>query len=98
MKNKITHLRFCYMTTHRLGISGHAQKIMKELGISYTHSTPQSIPEQFWFWNCQNIPEELPPFLTDLGLTPEECVGYGLSKKEAEEIKRIYWQERSKWT
>jgi len=41
----------------------HAQVVMKELGITYQHSTPQSIGDQFWFWNCENIPEKLPDYI-----------------------------------
>ena len=60
---------------------------MKELGITYQHSTPQSMGDQWWFWNCENIPEQLPAFLEVADLKPMECIGYGLSKEEAEKIR-----------
>lgn len=66
--------------------NGHPQKVMRELGITYQHSTPQSIGDQWWFWNCQGVPDELPKYLTDLVLDPMECIGYGLSKEDAEKI------------
>jgi hypothetical protein len=67
--------------------SMHAQKAMKEMGITYQHATPQSIGEQWWFWNCENIPDELPLFLSILNLNPIDCVGWGLSQKNAEAIR-----------
>ena len=64
----------------------HAQIVMKELGITYQHSTPQSIADQWWFWNCENIPDKLPLFIEELKLNPMDCIGYGLSKDDAENI------------
>jgi hypothetical protein len=68
------------------GITKHAQQLMRELGITYTHSTPQSISDSWWFWNCQNVPKELPPYLTILKRTPHEAIGWGISEKEANDI------------
>lgn len=65
----------------------HPQLAMKELGITYQHSTPQSICDQWWFWNCENIPDEIPDFITDLNLDPMEQIGWGLSKESAEKIR-----------
>lgn len=76
------HLRFsCYKLT------SHPQKVMKELGITYQHATPQSLSDQWWFWNCENIPEDLPDYITELGLDPMKCIGYGLSEEDAKNIK-----------
>ena len=76
-----THLRLdCYMENE------HPQIIMKNLGITYQKATPQSIGEQWWFWNCENIPCELPKNITFLEVDPLMCIGYGLSEKEALEI------------
>jgi hypothetical protein len=91
------HLRFCTMTAHYkkelmsdadfiLG-SMHAQKAMQEMGITYQHSTPQSMGDQWWFWNCDNVPDELPLFLSELELDPMEQIGYGLDQKSAESIR-----------
>lgn len=63
----------------------HPQEVIKKLGITYSHSTPQSIGDQWWFWNCENIPSDLPPFLEELDIDPLKCVGFGLSKEEAKE-------------
>lgn len=65
----------------------HPQKVMKELGITYQHATPQSMGDQWWFWNCENIPEPLPDFLEVADWNPMECIGWGLSKEDAEKIR-----------
>jgi hypothetical protein len=85
------HLRFSMMSAFYCNEKRHPQVVMKELGIAYQHSTPQSIADQWWFWNCENVPETLPKYLDVLSVDPMECVGYGLSKEDAEKItKGIY--------
>lgn len=64
----------------------HAQVVMAELGITYQHATPQSICDQWWFWNCQNVPDPLPKFLSDLNIAPHDAIGHGLSKEKADAI------------
>lgn len=66
--------------------SEHPQVVMKQLGITYQRATPQSLGDQWWFWNCENVPDILPSYLEDLNLLPIDCIGYGLSKEDAEEI------------
>lgn len=79
------NLRYCMLTA---GIGchedRHPQVVMKELGITYTHSTPQSLADQWWFWNCENVPESLPKFLTELTIDPHKA--NGVDKAEADEI------------
>lgn len=83
------HLRYCMLTAHyERRENRHPQIVMKELGITYQHSTPQSMGDQWWFWNCENLPEELPEFLTELKLKPNDCVGFGLSKEDAIKISK----------
>jgi hypothetical protein len=65
----------------------HPQVMMKKLGITYQHATPQSIGDQWWFWNCENIPDPLPPYLEVSNWDPMECIGWGLSKEDAENIR-----------
>jgi len=91
------NVKFCMMYSHfskepentgeikRLGAM-HPQKAMKELGITYQYATPQSMYEQWWFWNCQGLPDELPPFLTELKIDPMKCIGRGLSEEQAKKI------------
>ncbi len=81
------HLRFDMMVANLdCKEIRHPQTVMKELGISYTHATPQSIGDQWWFWNCDGFPEKLPEYITTLDADPMDCIGYGLSKEEAEKM------------
>jgi hypothetical protein len=85
-----SHLRFDCMYGMLEGQEtpkGHPQEIMKRLGITYQHATPQSISDQWWFWNCENMPEELPPYLELTDWNPMEMIGWGLSKENAEAIR-----------
>ena len=61
-------------------------QIFRELGITYAHATPQSLFDCWWFWNCENIPENLPDYITELKLTPMDAVGHGLTKERAEQL------------
>ena len=69
------------------GEEEHPQLVMKKLGISYQHATPQTICDQWWFWNCENVPEPLPEHFSILDLNPMEQIGWGLSKEDAEKIR-----------
>jgi hypothetical protein len=83
LEEKKMHLRLDLYSTTK-----HAQDRMKELGITYQEATPQSIADQWWFWNCENVPNPLPDGLTELGLDPIlDGIGNGLSKEDAEAIK-----------
>jgi hypothetical protein len=42
----------------------HAQVVMEELGITYKFAFPQSLGDQWWFCDCENIPDKLPTYLT----------------------------------
>lgn len=80
------HLRYGLMTAHDNGETRHAQETMKALGITYQHATPQSISDEWWFWNCENIPSVLPPYLTQLKIRPADAIGWGLDEELAEKI------------
>jgi len=69
------------------GICEHPQDVMEKLGITYQHATPQSIMDGWIFWNCENIPELLPPYLSVVDCNPMKAIGYGLSKEQAEMIR-----------
>jgi len=72
----------------------HAQEVMKDLGIKYGDATPQSVGDQWWFWNCENMPEQLPVYLTEFKVNPLECVGFGLSQEQANRIRMISENKR----
>ena len=83
------HLRFdCYAQGLSKEPYTHPQVKMRDLGIEYQHATPQSLGDQWWFWNAE-VPDgvELPGYIEALNLDPIKMIGYGLSKKEAEAIK-----------
>lgn len=77
------HLRMNLFFTN---VGGHPQEAMKRLGITYEHATPKIICDQWWFWACRNLPDKLPSYLEELGLTPDEAVGVGLSREDAARI------------
>jgi len=74
----------------------HPQIIMKDLGITYQLATPQSMLDCWWFWNCKNVPDELPEYINELRdgygqtMTPSSVIGYGLSKKQADMLENGY--------
>jgi hypothetical protein len=68
-------------------LSGHPQKIMEELGITYQRAVPQTIGDSWEFWCCENVPDELPEGLTIKDWNPMDRIGWGLSKEDAEEIR-----------
>lgn len=79
--NKI-HIRYdLYAAPER-----HAQEVMRELGVTYVHATPQSMGDQWWFWCCENLPDPLPPYMSRLELDPQNCVGWGLNQENADKI------------
>ena len=80
-------LHFCMLTA---GIdckeNRHPQLVMRELGITYQHSVPQSISDSWEFWNCENVPAELPPYLALRDWDPMKRIGWGLSAETAKLI------------
>ena len=42
----------------------HAQTQMKRLGITYSKAVPQSIVDQWWFIDCEDVPDPLPEYLS----------------------------------
>lgn len=82
------NLKYCIMTAAiDCKENRHAQAVMKELGITWQISVPQSMYDCWEFWNCENVPDELPEFLTEFLNDPTEFIGNGLSKEMAEEIR-----------
>lgn len=82
--SKLVHLRFDLYDYQ----GPHAQLKMKELGIKYQLATPQSMGDQWWFWNCENVPDPLPAFLSVADLDPMKCIGWGIGQEDADAILR----------
>lgn len=40
--------------------------VMQELGIKYEDSLMQSLFDAVWYYNCTNIPENLPDYIVEL--------------------------------
>jgi hypothetical protein len=67
-------------------VDEHPEDVVAELGIRWQKAVPQSIADQWWFFNCENVPDQMPPFITELGLKPSECIGLGLSEDDAKSL------------
>lgn len=81
------HLRYCCAAACiDCKENRHPQIVMKSLGITYQLATPQSMADQWWFWNCENIPDVLPKFLKELCMNPSDAVGFGLREIDAQNI------------
>jgi len=69
------HLSFSYQGARALGDNRPAITVMRELGIKYQSFLPHKIDDSCWFWNCGNIPEALPEYITELNIiTPLDFV------------------------
>lgn len=83
-----THLKYYYPeAVMDFAEKRHAEEVLQELGITYQHCTMQSIADSYWFWNCENIPDNLPKFITPLNVDPMKFIGLGLSTETAEKIR-----------
>ena len=51
--------------------SGHAFEEMQRLGIEWQHAEHIGIGDQWWFFNCENVPCELPHYIKELPEGPE---------------------------
>ena len=81
------YLNFDLQTADRAGATKHPQHVMQDLGITYQKAVPQSMSDSWQFWNCENIPDPLPEYLTAHEGDPMEYIGYGLSREMAEAIR-----------
>lgn len=58
------HLRYDCMGAAYAGENKHPQVVMRELGIAYEHAIPQSMGDQWWFFNCQH--GDLPEYISEM--------------------------------
>lgn len=77
------NLHYCLYGSAITGDNRHAQKAIKDLGITYEHSTPQSLYDCWQFWNCENVPDELPEWITEMTDGPMKYIGRGLTEEMA---------------
>ena len=76
------HLILNYRDANECGVHGHAQTIFHKLGIDYELAIPQSMADQFWFFNCTNVPEPLPDWLKVLDVKVKDCTCLSAEEKE----------------
>lgn len=69
------------------GVTEHAQQVMRRLGIRYQIAVPQSLYDCWWFFNCADVPADLPDYLEVLAVDPVDCIGHGLSEADVESLK-----------
>jgi hypothetical protein len=82
--DEMMHLRYKLNDAYDCKENRHPKIVMKELGITYHHAMLNSMGDQWWFWNCKGIPDELPKYLEPMDLN--KCIGLGLSKEDADKI------------
>ena len=80
------HLRYCFYSANDCNEKRHPQKVMQSLGITYKGVTLQTMGDQRWYWGCENVPEELPGYLSDLNADPLQWIGCGVTQEFADEI------------
>lgn len=78
------HLRISW---YDIAAAGNPPQLMRDLGIWYFISVPHTISDHTDFWCCMNVPDKLPPFITERG--SPEGPGYGLTKQQFEIIKKM---------
>ncbi len=79
-------LHYCLNGSCVAGENRHAQTMMEDLGITYEHSTPQSLYDCWVFWNCENIPDVLPEWITEMEDGPMKYIGHGLTEEVAQRL------------
>jgi len=61
------HLRYCVMgASMDYDENRHPEFVMRELGINYRRGIPITVGQQWWFCNCENIPDKLPTYITHI--------------------------------
>lgn len=60
------NIRLDLISLYEMGINEHPQKYMKRLGITYKDSTPQSMTDEWWFFECENVPDPFPDCFREL--------------------------------
>lgn len=62
---KRKQVRFDMYSAYNMGVSGHPQQVMKDLGYTVLAGVAQSICDQWWF-TVDKIIEPLPPYLSEM--------------------------------
>ena len=65
------HLRYSTYGSALAGEKRHAQEVVKDLGIKYYDAEPQPMADQWMFFFCKGVPENLPDYVEVLLLDDE---------------------------
>jgi hypothetical protein len=78
------------MLTARIkhGVTLHPQNELNRLGITYKYAVPQSVSDCWHFWDCKNVPENLPPYIKNMTTDPASFLGHGLSQAMVDELSK----------
>jgi len=71
------------------GEKRNPREVIQSLGITSQHFTLQSVSDKWQFWNCKNVPKELPSFIKEFKLKPKSSIGRKLSIEEIQAIKNM---------
>lgn len=71
------------------GEKRNPREVMQSLGITSQHFTLQSVSDKWQFWNCKNVPKELPSFIKEFKPKPKPSIGRKLSMEEIQAIKNM---------
>lgn len=67
----MTNLIYSLYGSDRAGVSGHPQKVMRELGIEYVACAGEALADAWCFWRCTNVLVPLPPYLREGSWDPD---------------------------
>jgi len=65
----------------------------KQYGIEFDLAVPQTLGDQTWYFNCKNVPDELPEGYSFLEKPIEKYIGYGLSQEEVDMLNNNFKSE-----
>ena len=84
------NLVFNMNTAVKNGILEHPQKIMEKLGITYLIAVPMAASDSWWFWCCENVPENLPDYIYPIEKSARDLIGWGMIEKEVDMVEKYY--------
>ena len=74
MNDSWINLKYDYYSAIDHGQHRHAIDAMYDLGIEFEHSVPQSLIDEYWFFNCSNVPDKLPEYISILQADPRDWI------------------------
>ncbi|PSB82546.1 hypothetical protein C5F61_00105 [Photobacterium damselae subsp. damselae] len=66
---------------YQAGDKRHAQEVIHELGIKYKKATPQPIYDNWKFEGCENVPDQLPEYISVLSDGDESADSVALEEQ-----------------